>query len=137
MNDDQIIRNLIIFLKENNTGLSEEEITSTYYDYQSFKNKISSITNHDIDDFLSNQFGNEWIYSDDEFKEEIFSDINKTVRVCKSAIKEFQNKTGTDSECLAISRHQSQENIDFKTSLTLPVVKIKIFAILAINKWVA
>ena len=78
MNDDQIIRNLIIFLKENNTGLSEEEITSTYYDYQSFKNKISSITNHDIDDFLSNQFGNEWIYSDDEFKEEIIKFLINT-----------------------------------------------------------
>ena len=72
MHEDKKLRKLIKFLKENNTGLSSEEITSTYFEFLSYKNV-------DVNSFLTNKFGKEWIFLEHELKSKITKYIQVAV----------------------------------------------------------
>ena len=72
MNEHEKIKELIKFLKENNIGLSSEEITSTYCDFLSYYN-------NSINDFLTNKFGKEWTYLEHELKSTITKYISTNI----------------------------------------------------------
>mgnify|MGYP001076963800 CR=1 FL=1 len=72
MNEHEKIKELIKFLKENNIGLSSEEITSTCCDFLSYYN-------NSINDFLTNKFGKEWTYLEHELKSTITKYISNNI----------------------------------------------------------
>ena len=72
MNEDKKLKELIKFLKEKNTGLSSEEITSTYFEFLSYKNV-------DVNRFLTNKFGKEWIFLEHELKSKITKYISENI----------------------------------------------------------
>jgi|TARA_B100000959_G_scaffold74776_1_gene79506 hypothetical protein len=72
MNENKKLQKLIKFLKEKNTGLSSEEITSTYFEFSSYKNI-------DVDNFLTNKFGKEWIFLEHDLKSTITKYISENI----------------------------------------------------------
>jgi hypothetical protein len=72
MNKDKKLKELIKFLKEKNTGLSSEEITSTYFEFSSYNNA-------DVDNFLTNKFGKDWIILEHELKSKITKYISENI----------------------------------------------------------
>ena len=72
MHEDKKLRKLIKFLKEKNTGLSSEEITSTYFEFSSYNNA-------DVDNFLTNKFGKDWIILEHELKSKITKYISENI----------------------------------------------------------
>ena len=72
MEEHRKIKNLINFLKENNAGLSSEEITSTYFEFSSYNNA-------DVDNFLTNKFGKDWIILEHELKSKITKYISENI----------------------------------------------------------
>ena len=61
MNNIEKIKELIKFLKDNNIRLSSTEITSSYCEFLSYNN-------NNINDFLTNKFGEEWVCLDHDLK---------------------------------------------------------------------
>ena len=72
MNEYKKLKELIKFLKEKNTGLSSEEITSTYFEFLSYKNV-------DVNSFLTNKFGKEWTFLEHELKSKITKYISENI----------------------------------------------------------
>ena len=72
MDKDKKLKELIKFLKEKNTGLSSEEITSTYFEFSSYNNA-------DVDNFLTNKFGKEWIFVEHDLKSTITKYISENI----------------------------------------------------------
>ena len=63
MNNNHKINQLIKFLKENDVGLSSTEITIAYKEFIS--------QNNNINDFLNNKFGKDWVFLEYKLKEKI------------------------------------------------------------------
>lgn len=63
MNNNHKINQLIKFLKENDVGLSATEITIAYKEFIS--------QNNNINDFLNNKFGKDWVFLEYQLKEKI------------------------------------------------------------------
>tara|TARA_B110000014_G_C19576153_1_gene306699 strand:+ start:75 stop:293 length:219 start_codon:yes stop_codon:yes gene_type:complete len=63
MNNNHKINQLIKFLKENDIGLSSTEITIAYREFIS--------QNNNINDFLNNKFGKDWVFLEYKLKEKI------------------------------------------------------------------
>lgn len=63
MNNIHKINQLIKFLKENDIGLSSTEINTVYREFIS--------QNNNINDFLYNKFGKDWIFLEYKLKEKI------------------------------------------------------------------
>ena len=72
MDENEKLKELIKFLKEKNTGLSSEEITSTYFEFASYNNT-------DVDNFLTNKFGKEWIFLENDLKSAIAKYISENI----------------------------------------------------------
>ena len=63
MNNNHKINQLIKFLKENDIGLPSTEITIGYREFIS--------RNNNINDFLNNKFGKDWVFLEYKLKEKI------------------------------------------------------------------
>ena len=72
MKEHKKIKKLIKFLKENSIGLSSEEIASTYCEFLSYNNNTN--------DFLTNKFGKEWTYLENELKLKIIKYISNNIK---------------------------------------------------------
>ena len=72
MEEHSKIKNLINFLKENNVGLSSEEITNTYIGFIS--------CNNNLNDFLTNKFVHSLPNLENEFKFKITKYISNHIK---------------------------------------------------------
>ena len=71
MNKNEKIKELIKFSKDNNVRLSSTEITSSYCEFLSYNNNIN--------DFLTNKFGKEWVCLDHDLKSVITKYISDNI----------------------------------------------------------